>query len=116
MSSRFDNISRILGVLVAERESYSYVDKVGYAPSRDTLLFYLKEAFRDFNSLLSSGFENTTAGSEAKRVNLREAERELLEIESINDRRKLREVSSLISSRALLIAARLMGREEGGGE
>lgn len=119
MVDKFDNLARILGILCAERGDYSYVDKIGYAPSKDTLLFYLKEAFRDFNSLLSGSFENKAAEKEIQYLNLMTAEKELKAIEEIDvkDRKQLREISSLISSKALLVAARLKSKFPGeGGE
>ena len=109
--SKFDTISKILGILIAERESYSYVDKIGYAPSKDMLLHYLKEAFRDYNSLLTGGFDKKSLEEEAKKINIEYAERELMDIENISeeDRKAIREVSSLIASKALLVAAKLRG-------
>lgn len=109
MSFRYDNLSRILAVLCAERGSYSYIDKIGYAPSRDTLLYYLKEALRDFNSLLNSGFESDVVSKEVHKIDYNYAEKELESISNVdpNDRKRLRELSSIISSKALLLAARM---------
>jgi len=43
---RFDNVSRVLGVLVVE-EGPSHVDRVARAPSKDLALTYIEEALRD---------------------------------------------------------------------
>ncbi len=53
MEKDVENLAKILAVLVAEG-NYTYVDKIGNAPSKDLLAFYLKETFRDFHSLMRS--------------------------------------------------------------
>ena len=35
-------LAKVLAVLVAEEGNYTYVDKLGYVPSRDLAVFYLK--------------------------------------------------------------------------
>ena len=112
-----DEVSKLLAVLIAEQGSYTYVDKLGYAPSTDLALFYLKEAARDFHSLKARPrFENTAAEEQARKVNLEYFEKALGEISRIRDRRTLRHVVSLISAKALAISARLIEsrKTEGG--
>lgn len=104
-----DEIAKVLAVLVAERKNYGYIDKLGYAPSKDLTLFYLKEALRDLQSLLSGKFENKKAEEMAKEINFGIVEEGLNSISKIEsaDRKKLREVSSLIASKALAKSASL---------
>jgi len=52
-----EEISKALAVLVAEAGNYSYVDKLGYAPSRDLAIFYLKEALRDLHSMMEKSLK-----------------------------------------------------------
>ena len=42
-------VAKVLSVLIAEKENYTYVDKLGYAPSKDLAIFYIREALRDFS-------------------------------------------------------------------
>jgi len=108
--SEFTEIGKILAVLVAEQDSYTYVDKIGYAPSRDLAIFYLKEAIRDFHSLLRRGeFENKSAKKEAEKINYNRVEYEIRKMSNISDRKELREKLSLIAALALTISARLKG-------
>jgi len=119
-TSDIENIAKMLAVLVAGENNYTYIDKIGYAPSKDLLLFYLKEALRDFHSIIRSGkIKNEKAlnllnsfVSELKKMDLNKS------IESIQsyivDRKSLREISSLISAKALAISAKYIEfRREG---
>lgn len=102
-----EEISKALAVLVAEAENYSYVDKLGYAPSRDLAIFYLKEALRDLQSMRSKKFENEEAEKVAKEINFDQIDFALQKISEISDRKELREVTALIASRALAKSAKL---------
>lgn len=113
-SINVDDVSRLLAVLVAEQGSYTYVDKLGYAPSADLAVFYLKEALRDYHSLLRKGvFDNPVVRDVVSGLNkkLDKINYVLGKIAEIRDRRELRRITSLISSKALAYAARYMGRE-----
>jgi CRISPR-associated protein Csa5 len=104
-----EGIAELLAVLVAENESYTYVDKLGYAPSKDLVLYYLREALRDFHSLRNKPqWDNPKASDEAKKVDMKSVEREIQEIENISGMKELREVVSLVTAKALSIASRLM--------
>jgi len=105
------NISRALAVLIAEQRSYSYVDKLSYATSKDLVLFYLREALRDLHSLKDKEFENAKAKEEMNKIDFNYLDKEIEEISKINDKIKLREVVSLISSKALATSMRLMQPE-----
>jgi len=104
-----EGIAELLAVLVAENKSYTYVDKLGYAPSKDLVLYYLREALRDFHSLRNKPqWDNPKAFDEAKRIDMESVEKEIQGIEKISGMKELREVVSLITAKALSIASRLM--------
>ena len=44
-------LSKVLAALLAERGDYSFIDKLGYSPSADLTVSYIKEALRDFHSI-----------------------------------------------------------------
>jgi len=100
-----EEVAKMLAVLVAESSNYSYVDKLGYAPSKDLALFYLKEALRDFHSMKQ--FENKKAEELSKEIKFEIIDRAMQKISSIEDRRELREVVSLIAAKALSKSAKL---------
>lgn len=108
-----DELAKALAVLVVENKNYGYIDKIGYAPSKDLALFYIKEALRDLHSMLSKDFENKEVEKLAKSINFSIVEKELKSISEINDRRVLREITSIIASKALARSAKLMIGGEG---
>ena len=104
------DIAEVLAVLIAEKRSYTYVDKLGYAPSKDLAVYYIREALRDLHSLLNSQrWENEKARELAEKINFERVEKGIQEIEKIDptDKKGLREVTSLISAKALSISASL---------
>ncbi len=105
-----DNVSKILAVLVAEQGGYTYVDKLGYAPSADLALYYIREALRDFHSLLRKGsYDNPNVEPliEGLKDKLSYISQDLDLISDVKDRRELRSITSLISSKALALAGSL---------
>lgn len=103
------NIAKVLSVLVAEKGDYSYIDKLGYAPSKDLAFFYLRESFRDLHSLIRSGkFENEKARKMLDRIDYKSVEEAIDGIAKIGNKRALREILSLISSYALNFLAGLI--------
>jgi len=113
-SINVDDLSKLLAVLVAEQGSYTYVDKLGYAPSTDLAIFYLKEALRDYHSLLRKGsFENQVVRAVILDLNKRldKINYVLSKIAEIRDRSELRRITSLISSKALAYAAKYSVKE-----
>ena len=103
------SISEVLAALIAERDEYTYVDKLGYAPSRDLAIYYLREALRDLHSLIRSGsIEKKGVKELLRKIRFDRVERGLREISEIRDRKELREVTSLISSNALSLSASLI--------
>lgn len=107
----FREISRVLAVLIAEQDSYTYVDKLGYAPSLDLAIYYLKEALRDLHSLLRKGkFENEKAEELLKNIDFSQVESELERFQKISDRKELRERTSSIAAYALALSARLKSK------
>ena len=118
VSKDIENVSTMLAVLVAGENEYTYIDKIGYAPSKDLLMFYLKEALRDFHSLLRGKLKNENAEEllssfleklKSSKVDLNGSIDRIYE--SITDRRSLREISSLISAKALAISAKYVRKE-----
>jgi CRISPR-associated protein Csa5 len=106
-----EEVSKALAVLVAEAGNYSYVDKLGYAPSKDLAIFYLKEALRDLHSMMSRDFENKEAEKAAKEIKFEQIDSALQKISGISDRKELRKLTSLIASKALAKSARLKKSE-----
>ena len=111
-----EDIAKVLAILIAEQGSYTYVDKIGHAPSADLAVFYLKEALRDYHSLLRKEKlenENVKELMEKIKSKLDKIEDNIQKIAEIKDRRELRKVTSLIASKALVISAKYI--KEGGG-
>ncbi len=103
-----DSLAKLLAVLVAENGSYTYVDKLGYAPSKDLVLYYLREALRDFHSLRNkTQWDNPKAFAEAGDIKMEFVEKEIEDIAKVTGLKDLREVVSLITAKALSTASRL---------
>ncbi len=109
---KMENISRLLAVLLAESRNYAYIDRLGYSPSRDLALFYIREALRDFHSIQNRGWRNEKAKNEAEKIDMNYVDREIAEIGKISGMKELREKTSLITARALAIASTLIEGEE----
>ncbi len=102
-------ISKILAALTVEQGSYTYVDKLAQSTSKDIALYHIREALRDFHSLMNRGFEK--AKDLVETISFTKVEEELNEIRKKESLIELREVVSLITSQALSEAARLMSKE-----
>ncbi len=103
------DIAEVLAVLIAEKGNYTYVDKLGYAPSKDLAVYYIREALRDLHSLINSQrWENSKAKERANRINFDRVERGIQDLAKLDDKKKLREITALISAKALSISATLM--------
>ncbi len=99
---RLDPLSQVLAVLIAENEEYAYVDKLGYVVSSDLAVYYLREALRDFSSIMNkTKWNNSQALSEAKKIRLNDVEKIIDYIAELNDPREIRRVVSLIAAKAL---------------
>lgn len=103
-------LSKVLAVLLVEQGSYTYVDKMAQTTSRDLALYHIREALRDYNSLLTREFENGEAKIIADSIRFQEVEKEIEAISKVSSVSDLREVVSLISSQALAEAARIKSR------
>ena len=104
-----ESLAKLLAVLVAENGSYSYVDKLSYAPSKDLVLYYLREALRDFHSLKNkTQWANSKALTEAGEIKMEFVEKDIEDIAKISGMKELREAVSLIAAKALSIACRVM--------
>ncbi len=126
MDKDVENLAKVLAVLVADG-NYTYVDKIGNAPSKDLLAFYMKEAMRDFHSIIRGGTKNEKAEGflkdlkskiESGNVNLDASVKTFLDRIPEGDRQKLRELSSILAARALAISAKYIksSKEIEGGE
>jgi len=106
------DVAEVLAVLIAEKGNYTYVDKLGYAPSKDLAVYYIREALRDLHSLLRSDqrWENSKAKEKADKINFDRVERGIQDLAKLDprDKKKLREITALISAKALSISATLV--------
>ena len=106
------DIAEVLAVLIAEKGNYTYVDKLGYAPSKDLVIYYIREALRDLHSLLRSNqkWDNPKAKAKADQINFDRVEKGIQDLAKLDpkDKKKLREVTALISAKALSISATLV--------
>ncbi|MEM2014216.1 MAG: hypothetical protein QXJ16_01995 [Desulfurococcaceae archaeon] len=105
-------LSKVLAALLVEQGSYSHIDRVSQASSKDLALYYLREALRDFHSLLSKGFEKDVVTELSKTINFVKVSEELDKLRETEDIIQLREKTSLIAAQALAEAGRLLSREE----
>lgn len=107
-SRELEHISRVLAVLIAENKEYAYVDKLAYVVSPDLAIYYLREALRDFNSLIDKGsWENREAQGEAEKINMEYVEKTIQQIAYIDDPKEIRRIVSTIAAKALARANKL---------
>jgi CRISPR-associated protein Csa5 len=106
------NLARVLAILNVEQGSYTYIDKLSQAVSRDLALYYIREALRDYHSLMNRGFQSEEAKKTSEHVIFSELESEIDLIRSIQDPAKLREELSAIAAQALAESGRLLYLEE----
>lgn len=106
------DIAEVLAILIAEKGNYTYVDKLGYAPSKDLAVHYIRDALRDLHSLLRSNqkWDNPKAKAKADQINFDRVERGIQDLSKLDpkDKKKLREITALISAKALSISATLV--------
>lgn len=105
-----DSISRVLAVLIAENDQYSYVDKLGYVVSPDLAVYYLREALRDFTSLMSKSereWNLKTAFREARGIPMHKVDNAIEKLATIDDPKEIRKLVSLIAAKALAKANKL---------
>jgi CRISPR-associated protein Csa5 len=113
----YKSIPEVLSVLIAENESYTYVDKLGYAPSKDLALYYLREALRDFHSLSKNPrWRNEKAKGKAEEIDMEKAISEIEGIKRVGSVKDLREEISFITAKALALAATLAEKETSSGQ
>ena len=102
-------LSKVLAALLTERGDYSYVDKLGYAPTPDLAVLHLKEALRDVHSLMSGKIENESVKELLNSVNWDSVDEEISKVASSRSREELREKVSVISAEALALSAKMKG-------
>lgn len=119
MNSKFPELSKVLAVLLVEQGSYTYIDKLAQSSSKDLALYHIREALRDYHSLMNSLKSKEVMSDEDKevkfvmeRINFSEVENEIKELSEIATISHLRERVSLISSQALAEAARIKSKKE----
>ncbi len=104
-------LSKVFAVLLVEQGSYTYIDKLAQTTSRDLALYHIREALRDYNSLLNREFMNKEAKIIADSIKFQDVEKEIEKISGITSITDLREIVSFISSQALAEAARIRSRD-----
>jgi len=100
---------KVLAALIVEREDYSHVDKIGYAQSKDLLMFHAREALRDLQTLIRLGGLQRL---DVSQIDYERIERDFQRMANIKTSRELREVASFISGEALALAAKSITRRE----
>ena len=98
----FDEIAKVLAFVVAEQGNYSYIDRIANANSKDIILACLREALRDYHSILRRG--NYTARD--LKADETRVEKALDKIFQTHDRKELKEIVSFISAKALTFSAK----------
>jgi|UniRef100_A0A7C3SM82 hypothetical protein len=114
-SPKISEIAKILAILRVEHGSYTYIDKISHTSSRDLAVYYIREALRDYHSLMTRGFSNPLAENLARTVSFEGVEREIERIRGLSGAVELREELSTITAQALAEAARILSwvqREE----
>jgi len=106
-------LSKILAVLLVEQESYTYIDKLAQSSSKDLALYHIREALRDYHSLVNKGIANEEAKSIAEGIKFSDVEDEIKRLSEVTTISHLREYVSFISSQALAEAARIKSKKEG---
>ncbi len=105
-------LSKVLAALLAERGDYSFIDKLGYSPSADLAVSYLKEALRDLHSLKSSNKVEKSVDL-VKGINWDKVDKEISLVAKAKNRKALREIVSVIAAQALALSAKIPGKREG---
>lgn len=101
-------LAKVLAILLHVQGGYSYIDKLSQSASKDLALYHIREALRDYNSLLNSGrINNPEAINLSNKINFDAVNKELAFIRSINSLPELRETLSYISASALTLEAKL---------
>lgn len=87
-------LAKVLALLAAQN-NYSYIDKIAQATSKDLVLYHIREALRDYHTLLKGEEININIDRLADEID------ELMKVENIA---QLREKTSFIAAEALAIA------------
>jgi len=110
---RYIQIPNVLAAL-AYNGDYHHVDRLGYSHSKPLVLYYIKEALRDFHALKRSPPQDMP--EEVKqminRVDAHYLDLEIEQIERISGTRELREAISLICAKALALSSKFIGERQ----
>ncbi|MDW7971454.1 MAG: hypothetical protein RMI53_06320 [Nitrososphaerota archaeon] len=101
---------KIFSILLVEHGSYTYIDKLAQSTSKDIALYHIREALRDYHSLINRGINYEEAKTVANSIDFLRLENEIKEIGELSSLPSLRERVSLLSSQALAEAARIKSR------
>jgi len=112
LSKEIHELAKVLAILLVEQGSYSYIDKISQTSSKDLALYHVREALRDYHSLLNRGLKTETTMKLAETINFSELENGILKLKEVEDITQLREKTSLIAALALAEAGRLAIREK----
>lgn len=112
-SERYIQIPKVLAVL-AYNGDYHHIDRLGYSHSKPLVLYYLKEALRDFHALKRSPPKDLESVPEEikqmiSQVDAHYLDVEIEQIEKISGTRELREAVSLICAKALALSSKFVG-------
>jgi len=114
-------MAKLLAILVADRERFSYIDRIANAPSIDSVLWYLREALRDFYSLkrmlrkmVAKGPTEEKLWKWMNEIDDNKVNIFLEKLSGIEDRIELRKTVSLLCGKALALADRFMSELEKG--
>ncbi len=112
--SKFIQIPDMLAVLAHDGD-YNYIDRVANSQSKPLVLYYLREALRDFNALKRSppGDMKKEAKELLDSINPDYLEYELEQIRSSESAKHLREMISYICAKALAKATKFVYRKGG---
>ncbi len=107
--SKFIQIPDMLAVLAHDGD-YNYIDRIANSQSKPLVLYYLREALRDFNALRRSppGDMKEEAREILWKINSEYLDYEVDQIRSIESERQLREVTSYICAKALARASKFV--------
>lgn len=108
----YNQIPKVLAVLAYDGD-YHYIDKLSNSHSKSLVLYYLREALRDFNSLKRSPPKDVPNKvlELMGEIDVNFLEREIDNIRGIEGTQNLREVISTICSKALAVTSQFIKME-----
>ncbi|MGC8615277.1 MAG: hypothetical protein ACP5UU_05680 [Thermoprotei archaeon] len=107
-------LGKLLGILVGIEGSYTYVDKIAQASSRDLAMYYVRDALRDYASLMGSDKISDFPQAKVLADSLppSEVEKDVETIAQLSSVPALREYLSYVASEALIQASALGNKQQ----